>query len=140
MPVSFRIFPNRGLAFLRFDGHLDLEDMLAMLKAYKRHPDRRPGQKQLIDLGQATGFDRDYAKIFAIRARQIDLFASGTVETLMVHYAPTRIARDISLTVFGPQAPIKGVIPLLQDTEAYALSLLGQPESSFEDLFALADR
>ncbi len=105
-----------------------------------QHPECRPGQKQLVDLAGVTGFDQDYAKLFALQAKKADVFSAGGVETLAVYHAPTPIARDLSRLVLRSWEPFDSVVPLIQDNEPDALALLGQPEKTFAELLQTADK
>ena len=51
MPASFRILPKHGLVYVRLYGHIWPAESLEAFRNYLRHPDFRPGQKQLIDMG-----------------------------------------------------------------------------------------
>ncbi|QEW19834.1 hypothetical protein LA6_002024 [Marinibacterium anthonyi] len=140
MSLSFRIFPNRGLVFVQYEGFLRIEDTLRVFGEYMQHPHCRPGQKQLVDLAGITGFERDFANLIAIQAKKVDVFSAGGVETLMVYHAPGPIERDLSRIILRSWEPFDGVIPLIQDNEADALALLGQPERSFRDLLIHAGK
>lgn len=140
MSISFRIFPSRGLVFVQYTGELIVEETFRAFGEYMQHPDCRPGQKQLVDLAGVTGFDRDYAKLFALQAKKADVFSAGGVETLAVYHAPTPLARELSRLVLKSWEPFDSVVPLIQDNEADALALLGQPETSFAELLQIADR
>ncbi|WP_428925516.1 hypothetical protein [Marinibacterium sp. SX1] len=119
---------------------LRADDTLTVFGEYMQHPDCRPGQKQLVDLEAITGFERDFTRLFEVQAKKVEVFASGGIETLLVYYAPTRIAREMSQLILRSWEPFDGVIPLIQDTEAGALALLGQPETSFAALLEQADK
>ncbi len=139
MSVSFQIFPTRGLVYVRYDGFVDLNESLAAFGDYMRHPDCKPGQKQLVDLSAVTGFERDFSKMLKMQATKVDLFSKGGVETLIVYYAPSRMAQDMARLIVPSWEPFDGVVPLIQDSEANALALLGQREDSFDAFLVHAD-
>lgn len=139
MSVTFRIFPGRGLVFVQYEGEAVIAETFEAFGAYMQHPDCRPGQKQLVDLSRVTGFDQDYPKLFALQARKADVFSAGGVETLAVYHAPTPLARELSRLVLKSWEPFDSVVALIQDNEADALALLGQPEQSFAELLEMAD-
>lgn len=139
MSVSFRIFPDRGLVFVRYQGFAKLEDTLAAFAEYACHPDCAPGQKQLVDLSGITGFDRDFPKLMEVQARKADVFAANGVETLMVYYAPTKLTKEIARLVLRSWEPFDSIVALIQEDEAQALELLGLSERSFEAIWEHAD-
>ncbi|MGV6849213.1 MAG: hypothetical protein ACWA5A_12630 [Marinibacterium sp.] len=139
MPVSFRIFPGRGLVYVRYAGHTYLDESFAAIADYMRHPDFRPGQKQLVDLAAVTGYERDFARLLELQAGKADLFGGSGLETLIVYYAPTPQSRDLARLVMRSWEPFDHVIARIQETEADALALLGEPERDFDTLMALAD-
>lgn len=138
MPVSFQIFPERGLVYVRYEGFAVLDESFQVFEAYAAHPDFRPGQKQLVDLSRITGMERDYVKLFALQARKADVFLAAGVQTLLVYYAPTKPALALAESVLKSWEPSGAVIPLVQENEVEVLQLLGQPERSFEEFLQAA--
>lgn len=138
MPVSFRIFPERGLVLVRYAGFARLQETLEAFGRYAAHPDCRPGQKQLVDLSGVTGFEPDFAKLMEIQAHKADVFAAEGVETLMVYLAPDKASKEIAQLALRSWEPFDFVIALVQEDEAQALELLGQPERSLDELWARA--
>lgn len=138
MPVSFKILPERGLVYVRYTGFAGLDESFEVVGQYARHPDFRPGQKQLVDLSGVTGVEQDYLKFFALQARKADIFLGGAAQTLLVYYAPTPISMNLAEAVIRSWEPSGAVIPLIQEDEAEALQLLGQPERSFAELLQAA--
>lgn len=136
MPVSFRIFPNRGLVYVRYEGEANFENSSTVFEQYTRHPDCRPGQKQLLDLSRLTGIITSYPDLMKLQARKADLFITGHSETLIVYYAPTEIARRVANIMERTWDNVPGVVPLVVEQEEQALSLLGQTERSLGELMA----
>ena len=138
MSVDFRILPRRGLVYIRYEGLATVRDSLAAFDRYARHPDCRPGQKQLVDLSRITAYDRDFPKLFELQARKADVFMAEGAQTLVMYYAPTKITQEIAHLVERSWEPFPAVVALVQANEADALALLGQKEPSFEELLAAA--
>ncbi|CUH62576.1 hypothetical protein TG4357_00187 [Thalassovita gelatinovora] len=134
MSVSFRIIPPRGLVYVRYEGNINTADSAATFNDYAHHPDCRPGQKQLIDLACVTGFDGDFPKLMELQARKADVFLAEGVQTLAVYYAPSPLTRKIAQMIERSWEPFPGVVAVIQDTEAGALSILGMQMKSFEEL------
>lgn len=139
MSVSFTIFPRRGLVYVRYEGQVTLNRTAEAFAEYARHPDRAPGQKQLVDLTHVTGFDADYAALLKIQAQKADTFLEGGRETLMVYYAPTQLAYELAMLVRRSWEGLEGIAMRAVQSEEEALHLLGQPEESFAELRAVAD-
>ncbi len=116
MPVSFRILPKHGLVYVRYEGHQRMEESLRIFSEYARHPDRRPG------------------KLFELQAKKAEVFMDPGVQTLLVYYAPTKLAFDLALLAERSWRPFSFVVSLVQETEADALSLLGLRERSLDQL------
>jgi hypothetical protein len=138
MPVSFKIFRDRGLVYVKYEGFALLDESARTFAAYAAHPEFRPGQKQLVDLAGVTGIEKDYVKLFALQARKADVFLGTGVQTLLVYYAPTEISLNMAEAVIKSWEPSGAVIPLVQEDEAETLQLLGQPERSFDALLQAA--
>lgn len=138
MSVTFQILPRRGLVYVRYEGFARLADSFAAFGQYAAHPDRRPGQKQLVDLAGLTGLEKDYAKLFELQAKKAEVFLAGEAQTLLVYHAPNELSYGMARMILRSWEPIRSVIPLIQQTEAGALELLGQPETSFAEMLERA--
>lgn len=132
MPISFRILPRRGLVYVRYEGHVDFSDTAHAFGAYMQHPDMRPGQKQLVDLARVTGWDRDFAALLKLQAQKADAFTGAGHEVHLVYYAPSERSLPMARMVMRSWEDVPGVIPLIAETEADALEVLGQPERTFD--------
>ena len=138
MPVTFHIFKDRGLVYVKYEGFARVEETMCAFGEYAQHPDCRPGQKQLVDLSGVEGFERNYAELMKLQARKADVFNDGAAQTLIVYYAPNPEVYEMALLVERSWEPFPAVVSLVQQNEADALALLGQPESSFAELLESA--
>jgi|TARA_B110000503_G_C6940095_1_gene326523 hypothetical protein len=136
MPVEFKIFPKRGLVVVQFFGYATVNDTLSATAAYLSHPEYYAGQKQLVNMAEVTGFEKDYVRIMSMEARKIERFARCETESLVVYIAPTAISRELSSLFVRSWIDIASVVPLIQDSESEALALLGQPEEAVDILMA----
>mmetsp|Transcript_18094 Transcript_18094/g.27963 ORF Transcript_18094/g.27963 Transcript_18094/m.27963 type:complete len:145 (-) Transcript_18094:8034-8468(-) len=134
MPVRFHILPDRGLVVVRYSGFAAIDDTLRATKAYVGHPHYAAGQKQLIDLTPVTGFEKDYARFMMMQASKAGRFAHSGTQTLAVYVAPTPIAQELSTLFTKSWDDVDAVVPLVQYSEADALSMLGAPETSIDML------
>ncbi|MCD1616931.1 hypothetical protein [Salipiger marinus] len=138
MSVTFRILPDHGLVYVRYDGIAVLEETFRAFDAYARHPQQRPGQKQLVDLAGITGVEQDYVRLMALQSRKADLFSAHEGQTMIVYYAPTPLSYDLSKMVLRSWDGLDSIVALVQQTEAGALALLGLRERSFAALLQTA--
>lgn len=135
MPVSFRILPDHGLVYVRYEGIAKFEDTIEAFGAYMAHPNCQPGQKQLVDMTRMTGFERDYGKLMAMQAQKLEQFTAQGAETLLVYLVPeTDEIGDLARLIVRSWDALDGVVPLIQTNEAEALQLLGLSETSVHDL------
>ncbi len=138
MPVTYQIFPERGLVYVRYEGFAKLDESFEVFGAYMQDPLFRPGQKQLVDLSRVTGLERDYPRMFALQAKKVEAFMQSNVQTLMVYYAPDDVNYELARTILRSWEPSGMVVATAQRSEAETLNILGQPESRFEDLLQAA--
>ena len=136
MPVEFQIFPKRGLVVVRYSGFATVNDTLTATEAYISHPDYVAGQKQLVDMTDVTGFEKDYVRFMEMQARKTERLVRSDLQSLVVYIAPTAVSRDLSAMFVRSWNDIGSVVPLVQDSEAEALALLGQPEETLDILLA----
>lgn len=138
MPATFQILPERNLVYARYEGTISLADAEQVFAAYLQHPDCAPGQLQLVDLAEATGWKADFLKVMRLQAAKAGAFLKGQSEALLVYHAPTELARGIAATICRSWKDVAGVVPVVAETEADALAFLGLPETRFADLLAPA--
>lgn len=138
MTLSYRILPDRGLVYVRYGTRVDFTESGALFAAYTHDPDFRPGQKQLVDFSDVTSIDTDYVRLLALQAKKVDTFVVPAGETLMVYFAPTPETDRIARWALRSWDGVAGVVVRVLNDEAAALAFLGQPESSFADLFESA--
>lgn len=136
MPGTFRIFPDLGLVYVRYEGHILLAETSEMMAQYGRDPLARPGYKQLVDLSRVTGYETDFARLMRLQAEKLDLLLQDVPQTLLVYYAPDGPARDMARLIRRSWEGLSGVIVTVQETQAAALSVLGLPQTSFEDILS----
>lgn len=136
MPLSYHIYEDLGLVYVRYTGMAMIDETFEMFGRYMTDPKFRPGQKQLVDLSEVNGFERDYARLLAIQAVKAEAFLRGP-ETIIVYYAPTPETRELAHLVMKSWEELDAIVCIVQDTERGALEVLGLAEKSFE---ALANR
>jgi hypothetical protein len=134
MPVRFHIFPERGLVVVRYSGFATINDTMAATKAYLAHPDYSAGQKQLVDMTQITGYEKDYVRFMNMQAAKAGRLATAGVQSLVVYIANTPESLDVSTMFIRSWIDVDAVVPMLQHTEADALTILGQPEDTIDVL------
>jgi hypothetical protein len=134
MPVRFHIFPERGLVVVRYSGFATINDTMAATKAYLAHPDYSAGQKQLVDMTQITGYEKDYVRFMNMQAAKAGRLATAGVQSLVVYIANTPESLDVSAMFIRSWIDVDAVVPMLQHTEADALTILGQPEDTIDVL------
>ena len=134
MAVEFRIFPRRGLVYVRYTGTAIISESAEAFAAYMKHPDFRPGQKQLVDLSRVTAVEQNYAEILALQAQKADAFLADGAQTILVYYAPTPLAFRVATMIVRSWDGLDRLVALVQETEAQTLELLGQPERTLDAL------
>ncbi len=132
-----RIFPGHDLVYIRYSGMATLDDYIAVVEEYPRHPDFRLGQKHLIDLSHLGGIERDYTRIMALQAK-IAEFASRTPSEIMsVVVAPTPVALEATQIVFRSWQDLDTpVVRRVVPSMAEACGLLGIGEEELAGLLA----
>ncbi|WP_147104209.1 hypothetical protein [Tateyamaria sp. syn59] len=138
MPVRFRILPDRGLVVVRYSGHVAIDDTMRATRAYVSHPHYAPGQKQLVDFGPITGYEKDYVRFMQMQAEKAGRFASSRTQSLVVYIAPTAISQELASLFFKSWNDVHNVVPIVQDCEIEALTLLGEADETVETLLTPA--
>ncbi|MCO6382398.1 MAG: hypothetical protein JXQ91_01495 [Vannielia sp.] len=133
MPLTYRIFSDLGLVYVRYQGHAAIAETSEMFARYMRDPGFRPGQKQLVDLSGITSYEKDYAALLAVQAKKAEAFLRGP-ETIIVYYAPTPDSYEMANLVMRSWGELDAIVAVVQDTERGALDVLGLAERSFTAL------
>lgn len=133
MPVSYHIYSDIGLVHVQYSGFAKLDESFESIGQYLRDPGFRPGQKQLIDLGGVTGFERDFPRLLALQAKKAEVFDSGT-QPLVVYLAPTETARAMARQITRSWEALGVIVPVVQESEADALTVLGLRQQRLADL------
>ncbi|MEL7092356.1 MAG: hypothetical protein AAFN94_11535 [Pseudomonadota bacterium] len=136
MPLDFRIFPERGLVVVRYEGMARVADTMRVFGEYAAHPDFSPGQKQLVDLTALTDYERDFAAVMELQAAKADHLAGPGAQSLIVYLAPGPVAREMSALITRSWEDVDAVIACILESEAEALEVLGQKERSLAELYA----
>ncbi len=131
MPVAFRILPRSGLVYTRFEDRILIDEIISTFREYSRHPDAHPAQKHLVDLSRVSAISWDYVKLMQLQALKAGFFCGGGSQTLKVYYCPTKLSLSVAKMILRSWDDVPGVIPLISESEADALHVLGQPEDTF---------
>lgn len=138
MAVEYRIFPDRGLVYVRYSGQLLLDETWTAFAQYAADPEFRPGQKQLVDLSQVEGVEQDFPKLMQLQARKAGVIGRPDVETLMVFLAPGKSRDTIAQYIRRSWEGLERIVVRIVPDEAEALSCLGQQETNLSTLLAVA--
>jgi len=123
---------------VEYEGYSTIDELQQTSAAYVAHPDYVAGQKQLVNMTHITGFEKDYVRFMKIQAAKAERLAGAGVQSLCVYVAPTPVSKEIATLFTRTWADIVNVVTMVQDTEAEALTLLGQPEGSIDEMLRAA--
>ncbi len=140
MAIHFEIFPDHGFVYVRYWGFLDIESSLRAFSEYASDHQAHPGLKQLVDLADITGFEKDYLRIFEMQMKKAELFTAGENQTIVVYYAPTSEGRKVAALASRSWEDVPGIITTIVQTEAQAFDILGLPNLTLDDLKGASDR
>jgi hypothetical protein len=91
MPVSFSIVPHRNLVVFTYSGEVTFQEVTDVVAAATSHPLHRAGMRQLCDMSQVTGVERDFPALMKMQARIAEDLMPKGAELLVLFYAPTPI-------------------------------------------------
>ena len=96
MPVTVRILHDHGLVVVRYDGEATIEGTLAALTGAAADPAFAASRRHLIDMRDVTGYERDFARFFAMQAQFADHVPARAGDLLAVYIAPGRPAQEMA--------------------------------------------
>ncbi|MBV7410002.1 hypothetical protein [Maritimibacter sp. DP1N21-5] len=138
MPGSYRILPGQGIVYVEYRGKATLSEAKSLLNQYSTDPERRMGQRQLIDLSRITDWEKDFLGLMKYQADSAARIFSPHGTMMMVIYAPTGPGKDLGRHLVQTWSAVSGAVVTLQVSESAALSVLGQPEKRIAELLAKA--
>lgn len=138
MPIDFTIFPEKGIVLVQYTGVMRLQESRASAEAYMKHPDYKPGLRQLIDLGAVTDWERDYGEFLKLQAEHLAMYSTPGLSHHVVCHAPNEKTQSVAQMVLRSWEAIPNTVHSLCTTEEEALMILGLPETSFNQLFQTA--
>ncbi|WP_420012028.1 hypothetical protein [Tateyamaria sp.] len=74
-----------------------------------------------------------------MQAAKAGRFAQSGAQTLVVYVAATPIAQEMATLFVKSWDDVHAVVPLIQYSQADALAMLGEPETSIRDLLRSVD-
>ncbi|MCA0960757.1 hypothetical protein [Salipiger bermudensis] len=122
--------------YLRFEDRILIDENIQAFRAYTRHPDAHPAQKHLVDLSGVTAIEWDYVKLMQLQALKAGFFCGRGSQTLKVYYCPTKLSLSVAKMILRSWVGINSVIPIIQQHEDDALSVLGLRQGCFSNLLA----
>lgn len=136
MPAEYKIFQNPDLVFIRFFGHVDIDEITDALSEFGQDSRFRFGMPHYFDLSQLVSFERNMPKIMAWMAMVAGVYPADGSEQLMVFHAPPGPAFDLMVQIRkswdgGPKHPV--VMRVLQGQDD-ALQVLGITHPSLSSL------
>ena len=139
MSATYRILPERGLVYVRYEGFVTMDQSVAVIGGYINDPARRPGQMQLVDLSAVTGFEFDFVRLMALQAQKAGIFLDGNdMQTLLVYYAPHDEGYEMAKLILRSWQGVPAIMATIQRHESEALDILGQPERRMDELLSAA--
>ena len=134
MPGGYRILPAHGLVYVEYEGFATLADARGLYGAYMAAPERRPEQKQLINLARIDDWERDLVGLMQFQAdAAAGIYVEEQSMMMVIHAAPgpsMKLARHF----VDAWSDVAGMVVTLQTDEAAALSILGLREESIAEL------
>lgn len=134
MPLTFRILPDMALVYVQYSGAVCPRDTMQVFGDYVKHPDFRPGQKQLVDLRYVTKVELDYPELIKMQAKKAEGFHVPGAPTLVAYLAgppaTLRAARAIQRSWDGTS----DVIARIFTEESDALGFLGLPQTDLQSI------
>lgn len=113
-----------------------MDETMATFADYAKHPDCRPGLKQLVDLRPVIEIQYDFPKMMQMQATKADVFMGGPAETLIVYLADKPDTKALAQLVLRSWEPFPAVVPMVIEEEAEALAVLGLRENSIAEVLS----
>ena len=132
MPVKFRVLPDHSLVHVTFSGLVTVAEATEAFDRYTSHPDSHPRQSHLVDLSGVAEYERDFTKIMALQAHQVDVFLEADAPIYLIFVAPTELTRTMAMAAVRSWQHLPGVVPLVLNSIDEALDVLSLEKRDLE--------
>jgi hypothetical protein len=125
MPVEYTIFKSPQLYYIRYHGHVVIDEIMAALQQFSREPVFAHGQPHFFDLSQVTSHKVDYPMFFKLMAQLADVYPQSKGEQLMVFHAPQGPPAELTANLRKPWEGSETILIRVTDTREQAFDILG---------------
>ncbi|MEY8840091.1 hypothetical protein AB9K41_13785 [Cribrihabitans sp. XS_ASV171] len=136
MTISVRILPELSLVYIRYSGLALVAEGADAFAAYLRHPDFRPGQRQLVDLSAVTEVERDFPRLFRLQAEKAAAFMGHEHPVMLVYLAPNEISLGMARLIERSWEGLDGVLVRVASTLQEVNEILGLRADVLEESLA----
>ena len=138
MPLNFKIIPDLGLVYTRYEGRIGIDLCFEVFRSYAAHPDARPEQMHFVDLSRITKIECDHARMMMFQAEKAMHLLKGSSPPVMVYYAPGPVPYQFARMTQRSWEGLSGATVIVQQDESRALEVLGLGIDRLDALEALA--
>ena len=132
MPIKVTIHPERALVYLRFSGHINVQDYIRAYLAWVNHPDFSPDQSPLFNTLHLDGIDATFVEILAEMNRVAPTFHRFRDYVQAVIHAPSDVTFGVARMLQQLTEPVSRFRYDILRSEAEALQAAGQNEPDFD--------
>jgi hypothetical protein len=125
MPVEYTIFTSPQLNYIRYHGHVVLDEIMTALQQFAREPAFANGQPHYFDLSQVTSYEIDYHKFFRVMAKIVDVYPRSAGEHMMAFHAPPGPPAELAAIVRKPWIVSDTILIRVCDTKEQVFDILG---------------
>jgi hypothetical protein len=125
MPVDYTIFTSPQFNYIRYHGHVMLDEIMTALQHFAREPLFAHGQPHYFDLSQVTSYEIDYPLFFRLMAKLVDVCPRSAGEQLMVFHAPPGPPAELAAIVLKPWQGSNTILIRVCGTKEQVFDILG---------------
>jgi hypothetical protein len=133
MPIRFCVLLNHGLCYVEYYGRATVQEGVDAFDAYLKHPDYRPGQRQLVDLSGVTKVENNFPRLFTFQADKAAAFMSAGHPVMMVYLAPTDVSLKMARSIQRSWEGLDGAVVRVAVDWPGAMDILGIPRNALDD-------
>lgn len=134
MPAAYSLLSDLGIAYVKFNGHVLMDEVLACLHEFSQEPDIQSIARHLIDFSGVTSFDKDVVKIVETQAKVLGTFGDKIDQWIFVYYAPTKVSRELAGYGIRAWNEVPKVVVRMTDTENAAMDIFGLRQRTLAEL------
>lgn len=125
MPIDYAFFTDPPLAFIRYHGHIVVDELINAANKFALEEENVPGLPHFFDFSRVTSYKLDYTKFLGFMARLSEIYPPDAEEQMFVFYAPSGKPTEMAELARRPWEGSGTILIRVAQCQQQAFDILG---------------